>query len=84
MHRDRRDVGKAHQTQKKTAEPKSETNELATRKINTINSKQTPPVQVVLKDIWIYAIQLWERLQFQHRNPPALLIKNLSYILKAP
>jgi hypothetical protein len=37
-------MGKAHQNQKKTAQPKSETNELATwKKINT--RKQTPPVQ---------------------------------------
>jgi hypothetical protein len=38
-------MGKAHQNQKKTAQPKSETNALATRKkINIINRKQTPPI----------------------------------------
>jgi hypothetical protein len=38
-------MGKAHQIQKKTAQPESETNALATRKkINTINRKQTPPI----------------------------------------
>jgi hypothetical protein len=38
-------MGKAHQNQKKTAHPESETNALAARKINTINIKQTPPTQ---------------------------------------
>jgi hypothetical protein len=38
-------VGKAHQNQKKTAQPERETNALATqKKINTINRKQTPPI----------------------------------------
>jgi hypothetical protein len=36
-------MGKAHQNQKKTAQPKSETNALASRKmINAIKGKQTP------------------------------------------
>jgi hypothetical protein len=38
-------MGKAHQNQKKTTQPKRETNALATRKINTINTKQTPPIE---------------------------------------
>jgi hypothetical protein len=38
-------MGKAHQNQKKTDQPKIETNALATRKINTIDRKQTPPIQ---------------------------------------
>jgi hypothetical protein len=39
-------MGKAHQIQKKRAQPESETNEVATReKMNTINRKQTPPIQ---------------------------------------
>jgi hypothetical protein len=61
MHLDRRlDMGKAHQIQKETAQPKSETNELATqKKINTIHRKQIPPTQTMLKPIWIYGIQLW-------------------------
>jgi hypothetical protein len=43
MHVDGRlDIGKAYRNQKETAQPKSETNELATRKkINTISRKQT-------------------------------------------
>jgi hypothetical protein len=38
-------MGKEYQIEKKTAPPKSETNALATRKINTINRKQIPPTQ---------------------------------------
>jgi hypothetical protein len=34
-------MGKAHQVEKETVQPKSEINELATRKISTINKKQT-------------------------------------------
>jgi hypothetical protein len=48
-------MGKAHQNQKKTAEPNSETNELATQKINTINRKQTPPIESSTQthtDLW--------------------------------
>jgi hypothetical protein len=46
MHLDRRtDVGKAHQMQKKTAQPKSETNALAIQKISSINRQQNPPIQ---------------------------------------
>jgi hypothetical protein len=49
-------MGKAHQNQKKTAQPESETSELATRKkINTINRKQTPPIQsstATHMDLW--------------------------------
>jgi hypothetical protein len=53
-------MGKAHQNKMKTSQPRSETNALATqKKINTINRKQTPPIQAVLKPIWTYGIQLW-------------------------
>jgi hypothetical protein len=46
-------MGKAHQNQRKTAQPKSETNAIATqKKINTINRKQTPETH------WTYGIQL--------------------------
>jgi hypothetical protein len=38
-------MGKAHQNKKKTAQLKSETNALTTRKINTINREQTSPIQ---------------------------------------
>jgi hypothetical protein len=38
-------MGKAHQNQKKAAQPKSETYAQATRKMYTINRKQTPPIQ---------------------------------------
>jgi hypothetical protein len=44
--RQKTDMGKAHQNQKKPAQPKGETKALATqKKINTINRKQTPPIQ---------------------------------------
>jgi hypothetical protein len=47
---------KAHQNQKKTAQPKSETDELATRKqIKTNNRKQTPPIEISTQthmDLW--------------------------------
>jgi hypothetical protein len=40
------DTGKAHQNQKKPAQPKSETNALAPwKKISIINRKQIPPIQ---------------------------------------
>jgi hypothetical protein len=46
MHLDKRLTwAKAHQNQKKTAQPTSETNALATRKINAINRKQTLPIE---------------------------------------
>jgi hypothetical protein len=51
-------MGKAHQNQKKAAQPKSETNAQATRKINSIYRKQIPLIQTVLKHIWTYGIQL--------------------------
>jgi hypothetical protein len=67
-------MGKAHQNQKKTAQPKRETNALATgKKINTINKKQTPPIQSHM-DLWNSA--MGDSLQFKHRSPPALSIKD--------
>jgi hypothetical protein len=54
-------MGKAHQNQKKTAQ------ELVTRKINTINRKQTPPIQSSAQthmDLWNSAMR--DSLQFQH------------------
>jgi hypothetical protein len=70
-------MGKIHQAQKETAQPKRETNELATRKINTINRKQTPPIQSSIQthmDIW--NLFMGDSLQFQHRNSPALSIRD--------
>jgi hypothetical protein len=70
-------MGKAHQIQKKTAQPKSEANELATQKINIINRKQTAPTQSSTQthmDLWNSAME--DSLQFQHRNLPALSIKH--------
>jgi hypothetical protein len=70
-------MGKEHQIQKKTAQPKSETKELATRKkINTINRKQTSPIQnnQTHKDLWNSV--MGDSLQFQHRNPQALSIQD--------
>jgi hypothetical protein len=71
-------MDKAHQKKNKTAQPKSETNALATRKkINTINRKQTTPIQNSTQthlDIWNSA--MGDILQFQHRNPPALSIQD--------
>jgi hypothetical protein len=67
-------MGKAHQNQKKTAQPKSETNALATRKkIKNINRTQTPTIQSSTQthmDLWNSAMA--DILQLQHRNPPAL------------
>jgi hypothetical protein len=49
-------MGKARQNQKKPAKSKSETDALATReKSNTINGKQTPPIQSSTEtyiDLW--------------------------------
>jgi hypothetical protein len=66
-------MGKAHQNEKKTAQPKSETNPLATQKM--INRNQTTPIQSSTQT----RIDLWNsdkggRLHFQHRNSPALSI----------
>jgi hypothetical protein len=55
-------MGKAHQMQKKIAQPKSGTNELATRKINTINRKLTPPIQSVPKGCDTLQIKRHEKL----------------------
>ncbi|MDR1498767.1 MAG: hypothetical protein LBS34_00575, partial [Rickettsiales bacterium] len=45
---------------KKTAQPKSETNALATqKKINTITESKLLLYKAVLKPIWTYGIQLW-------------------------
>jgi hypothetical protein len=54
------DMGKAYQNQKKTAQPKRETNALPTqRKINIINRKQFLIYKEALKSICTYGIQLW-------------------------
>jgi hypothetical protein len=75
MHLDRR--REAHQVLKETAQPKSETNALATRKkINTVNRKQTPHIRCSTQthtDLWNLA--MGDSLQFQHQNPPALSIQ---------
>jgi hypothetical protein len=68
-------MGKAHQMQRKTAQPKNETNALATWKINVINREQTPPIQSRTQthmNLWNSA--MGDSLQFQHRNPPVLSI----------
>jgi hypothetical protein len=69
-------MGKAHQIQKKTAQPKSESNALATwKKIK--NRKKTPPIQSSTQthmDLWNSAME--DSLQFLHRNPPALSIQD--------
>jgi hypothetical protein len=70
-------MGKAHQIQKKTTQPESETNELATWKnISIINRKQTPiqSSAEIHVDLWNSA--MGDSLQFQHRNPPALAIQD--------
>jgi hypothetical protein len=71
-------MGEAHQNQKKTTQPKSETNAVATRKkINTINRKQTPPMQSSTQthmETWNLA--MGDSLKFQHRHPPALSIQD--------
>jgi hypothetical protein len=71
-------MGKAPKNQKKTAQPESETNGLATqKKIGTINRKQTPPIQSSTQthmDLWTSAAG--DGLQFQHQNSPALSIQD--------
>jgi hypothetical protein len=63
-------MGKAHQIQKKTAQPQSETNELATRKINAKNRKETPPLQISTQThMDSRNSAMGDSLQFQHRNP---------------
>jgi hypothetical protein len=60
-------MDKAHQNKKKTAKPESEINEMGTRKINTINREQTPPIQSSTQthmDLWNSATG--DSLQFQH------------------
>jgi hypothetical protein len=51
---------KAHKNKKKTAQPKSETNALATRKkVKAINRKQTSPIKCSTQtpmDLWISAM----------------------------
>jgi hypothetical protein len=71
-------MGKVYQNQMKTAQPKSETNALATGKMmDTINRVQTPPIQSRTQthiDLW--NSYMGDSLQFQHRNPQVLSIKN--------
>jgi hypothetical protein len=51
---------KTHQSQKKPAQPKSETNGQATqKKINIINRKQIPPIQSSAHTHLDLGIQLW-------------------------
>jgi hypothetical protein len=72
-------MDKAHPNQKKTSQSNSETNELATRKINTVSRKLTHPIQSSTQthtDLWNSAMGV--SLQFQHRNPPALSIQHLG------
>jgi hypothetical protein len=69
-------MGKAHQNHNKTAQPKSETNELATRKkINTMNRKQTPIEISTQIHISLLNSAMGGSLEFQHQNPPALSIQ---------
>jgi hypothetical protein len=49
-------------TRTKAARPKSETNALATRKITSINRKQTPSIQIIAQthmDLWNSALEGW-------------------------
>jgi hypothetical protein len=71
-------MGEAHQNKIKTAQPKSETNALAARKkINTVNRKQTSPIQSntqISMDLWDSV--MGDSLKFQHRNPPTFSIQD--------
>jgi hypothetical protein len=58
MHLDRWLTWGKHIKKKKTFQPKSETNALPTRKINTINWKQTTPIQSSTQPLWACGIQL--------------------------
>jgi hypothetical protein len=61
-------MGKAHRNNKKTTQPINEINALAAKKKNdTINGKQTPPIQSSTQthaDLWNSAVG--DSLQFQH------------------
>jgi hypothetical protein len=54
-------MGKAHQIQKETDKPKTETNALATqKKMNTVNRTQTPSIQSSNEthmDLWNSAME---------------------------
>jgi hypothetical protein len=69
-------LGKAHQNQNKTAQPKSETNALATRKINTMNRKPTAIQSSAQTHVKLWNSAMGGSLQFQHQNPPALSIQH--------
>jgi hypothetical protein len=69
-------MDKIYQIQKKTAQPKSETNALATRKINTIDRKQTPAIQSSIQThLDLRNSTMGDSLQFHHGNPPSLSIQ---------
>jgi hypothetical protein len=54
-------MGKAHKNRKKTAQPKHETNALATGRRSTLSIESKLLLyKAVLKSIWTYEIQLWE------------------------
>jgi hypothetical protein len=79
MHLDGRlTLPKHMKTKRKELNLKGETSGLATRnKINTINRKQTPPIQNSTQthmDLWNSATG--DNLQFQLRNPPAFSIQD--------
>jgi hypothetical protein len=62
--------------QTKTAQSKSETNELVTRKINSIKRQHTPPLQIRTQTHMNLRTSVTrDSLQFQHLNPPALSIQ---------
>jgi hypothetical protein len=67
-------------SQKKTAQPKSETNEPITRKINTINRKQTPPVQSSTQ----IHMDLWWQPPILTSKPSSAFNPRFSSILNAP
>jgi hypothetical protein len=70
-------MGKAHQSQKKEVQPKSETNAVATQeKTNTINTKQTPIQSSAQTHVVLWNSTMGDSFQFQHRNPPARSIQD--------
>jgi hypothetical protein len=78
MHLDRRLTRAKHiKSKRKQTQLKSETNALATRKIKTIDIKETPPTEGSTQPhMDLRNSAMGDSLQFQHRNPPALSIQD--------
>jgi hypothetical protein len=77
MHLDRRLTWAKHiKTKRKSTQPKSETNVLVTRKINTIDRKPTPIQSSTQTHMDLRNSAMGDSLQFQHQNTPVLSIQD--------